>query len=95
MERLFLECTVRAALLVGVTAIVLYGMRIKAATARHSVWAGVVAFDAIAPDLGRLGTQSACCACYRLWFRALRTRQKRRLKSTHRACHGQSKCRPG
>ena len=49
MERLFLECTVRAALLVGVTAIVLYGMRIKAATARHSVWASVVAFMLLLP----------------------------------------------
>ena len=49
MERLFLECTVRAALLVGVTAIVLYAMRVKAATARHSVWAGVVALMLLLP----------------------------------------------
>jgi hypothetical protein len=42
MQRVFLECTVRAALLVGVTAIVLYAMRVKNAAARHSVWAGVV-----------------------------------------------------
>ena len=31
MERLFLECAVKAALLVGATAIVLYAMRVKAA----------------------------------------------------------------
>jgi beta-lactamase regulating signal transducer with metallopeptidase domain len=49
MERLFLECTVRAALLVGVTAIVLYAMRVKAATAKHSVWAGVVALMLLLP----------------------------------------------
>ena len=42
MERLFLECTIRAGLLVGGTAIVLYAMRAKAAAARHSIWAGVV-----------------------------------------------------
>jgi hypothetical protein len=49
MERLFLECAVRAALLVGATAIVLYVMRVKAATARHSVWAGVVALMLLLP----------------------------------------------
>ena len=49
MERLFLECAVRAALLVGATAIVLYAMRVKAATARHSVWAGVVALMLLLP----------------------------------------------
>jgi beta-lactamase regulating signal transducer with metallopeptidase domain len=49
MERLFLECTVRAALLVGVTAIVLYAMRVKAATAKHSVWAAVVALMLLLP----------------------------------------------
>ena len=49
MERLFLECAVRAALLVGATAFVLYAMRVKAATARHSVWAGVVALMLLLP----------------------------------------------
>jgi hypothetical protein len=49
MERLFLECAVRAALLVGATAIVLCAMRVKAATARHSVWAGVVALMLLLP----------------------------------------------
>jgi hypothetical protein len=43
MERLFIECFVRAALLVGGTAIVLYAMRVKTAAARHRVWAGVMA----------------------------------------------------
>jgi hypothetical protein len=49
MERLFLECFVRAALLVGATAIVLYAMRVKTATAKHSVWAGVVALMLFLP----------------------------------------------
>jgi beta-lactamase regulating signal transducer with metallopeptidase domain len=49
MERLFFECAVRSALLVGGTAIVLYAMRVKAAAARHSVWAGVVALMLVLP----------------------------------------------
>jgi beta-lactamase regulating signal transducer with metallopeptidase domain len=49
MERLFVECAVRATLLVGAAAIVLYAMRVKAATARHSVWAGVVAMMLLLP----------------------------------------------
>lgn len=49
MERLFLECFVRAALLVGATAIVLYAMRVRAASAKHSVWAGVVALMLFLP----------------------------------------------
>jgi len=49
MERLFFECAVRAALLVGGTAIVLHAMRVKAASARHSVWAGVMALMLMLP----------------------------------------------
>jgi beta-lactamase regulating signal transducer with metallopeptidase domain len=49
MERLFLECAVRAALLVGATAIVLYAMRVRAVEARHSVWAGVVVLMLLLP----------------------------------------------
>lgn len=49
MQRLFLECAVRAALLVGATAIVLYAMRVRAAAARHSIWAGVVACMLLLP----------------------------------------------
>ncbi len=49
MERLFLECSVRAALLVGATAILLYAMQVRAAAARHSVWAGVVALMLLLP----------------------------------------------
>ena len=49
MERLFLECAVRAALLVGGTALVLYAMRVKAAAARHSVWAAVVVLMLVLP----------------------------------------------
>ena len=49
MERLFLECAVRAALLVGTTAIVLYTMGVKAARSRHSVWSGVVGLMLLLP----------------------------------------------
>ena len=49
MERLFLECAVRAALLVGGTAMVLYIMRVKAAAARHGVWTAVVLFMLVLP----------------------------------------------
>jgi beta-lactamase regulating signal transducer with metallopeptidase domain len=42
MTRLFLECAIRAALIVAGTAIVLYALRVKAATVKHSVWVGVV-----------------------------------------------------
>jgi beta-lactamase regulating signal transducer with metallopeptidase domain len=49
MEHLFFECAVRAALFVGATAIVLHAMRVKAAAARHSVWAGVVALMLLLP----------------------------------------------
>ena len=49
MERLFLECAVRAALLAGTMAIVLYAMRVKEATARHNVWTAVVALMLLLP----------------------------------------------
>jgi hypothetical protein len=49
MERLWLECVVRAALIVAAAAIVLSAMRVKAATAKHSVWAGVVAMMLLLP----------------------------------------------
>ena len=49
MERLFLECTLRAALLVGGTAIVLYVMRVKQAALRHRVWTGVMALMLMLP----------------------------------------------
>lgn len=49
MLRLFLECTIRAALLVGATAILLSAMRVKAAAARHGVWAGVLALMLVLP----------------------------------------------
>jgi hypothetical protein len=49
MERLFLECAVRAILLVAGTAMVLYATRVKAAAAKHSVWTGVVAFMLVLP----------------------------------------------
>jgi bla regulator protein BlaR1 len=42
MERLLLEYAVRITLIAAVVALVLYTLRIKAASARHAVWAGVV-----------------------------------------------------
>src|SRR5262245_50670848 len=42
MERLLFECAVRATLFAIVTALALWGMRIKNAGARHRVWSGVV-----------------------------------------------------
>ena len=43
MERLFVEFTVRAAMLIGATASVLFFMRVKTAAARHTVWSGTLA----------------------------------------------------
>ncbi|HEY6467391.1 MAG TPA: M56 family metallopeptidase [Candidatus Acidoferrales bacterium] len=42
MTRLFLECTIRAALIVVGTAIVLYAMRVKVASVKHRVWTAVL-----------------------------------------------------
>jgi len=42
MERLFLECAIRAALIVASAAVVLHIMRVKTAATKHSVWAGVL-----------------------------------------------------
>lgn len=42
MTRLFLECTLRAALIVAGTAIVLYAMRVKVAAVKHRVWTAVL-----------------------------------------------------
>ena len=42
MERLLVECAVRALLLVGVTAATLFVMRVKQAAAKHRVWTGVM-----------------------------------------------------
>ncbi len=41
MDRLFLECSLRAALLVLATAAALYFMRVRSAAARHVVWTAV------------------------------------------------------
>lgn len=49
MERLFVECTVRALLLVGGTLILLYVMRVEDATAKFRVWAGVLALMLLLP----------------------------------------------
>ena len=49
MERLFLECTVRAALLVAGTALVLYAMRVRAASVSHNVWTSMVILMMVLP----------------------------------------------
>jgi len=49
MERLFLECTVRAFLLISATAILLYIMRVKDAAAKHRVWTGVMVLMLLLP----------------------------------------------
>lgn len=57
MERLFFECTVRAALLVAGTAIALYTMQVKAAAAKHAVWTGIVALMLMLPIWTAWGPQ--------------------------------------
>jgi len=42
MEHLFLECTIRAALLVAGTQTVMYALRVKDAAAKHNIWTGVL-----------------------------------------------------
>ncbi len=42
MTQFFLECTIRAALIVAVTALLLRLMRVKVAPVRHRVWTGVL-----------------------------------------------------
>lgn len=59
MERLFLECAVRAALIVLVAAVVLSAMRVKAANAKHSVWGGVVAMMLLLPIWAAWGPKAS------------------------------------
>ena len=42
MQRVLLECAIRAALIAGGTAVVLGVTRVKTAAARHVAWAAVV-----------------------------------------------------
>lgn len=49
MERLLVDCTVRALLLVGPTAATLYVTRVKDAAAKHRVWTGVMALMLFLP----------------------------------------------
>lgn len=49
MERLLVECAVRALLLVGLTAATLYVTRVKDAAAKHRVWTGVMALMLFLP----------------------------------------------
>ena len=42
MTRFFLECTVRAALIIAATAVVLYTMRVRVASVKHRVWTAVL-----------------------------------------------------
>jgi uncharacterized protein (TIGR03435 family) len=59
MERLFLECAIRAALLVAGAGIVLQAMRVKSAAARHGVWAGVVVLMLALPMWTAWGPKAA------------------------------------
>jgi TonB family protein len=59
MERLFLECAIRAVLLVAGAALVLYAMRVKAAAARHSVWASVVLLMLVLPIWAAWGPKAS------------------------------------
>ena len=49
MLHFFLECTIRAALIVGATAIVLYSMRVKVASVKHRVWTSVLLLMLVLP----------------------------------------------
>ena len=49
MVRLFVECAVRALLLITGTATLLYVMRVKDAVAKHRVWTGVMALMLLLP----------------------------------------------
>src|SRR5712675_2132535 len=49
MEHLFLECAIRALLLVTGTMTLLYIMRVKDAAAKHRVWTGVMALMLLLP----------------------------------------------
>ncbi len=42
MTYFFLECTIRAALIVGATALLLYLLRVKVASVKHRVWTAVL-----------------------------------------------------
>ena len=42
MQTLLVECVIRTSLIAPVVGLVLYVMRIRTASARHAVWAGVV-----------------------------------------------------
>ena len=49
MGYLFLECSVRAALMIGAAAIVLSVMKVKEPTAKHQIWTGVLALMLLLP----------------------------------------------
>ena len=49
MENLFLECSVRAALIIGAAAIVLSAMKVKEPTAKHHIWTGILALMLLLP----------------------------------------------
>ena len=49
MEHLFLECSVRAALIIGAAALVLFAMKVKEPTAKHQIWTGVLALMLLLP----------------------------------------------
>jgi Zn-dependent protease with chaperone function len=58
MQRLFLECAVRAALIAAGTAAVLEILRVKHAAARHAAWASVVVLMLVLPVWTRWGPKA-------------------------------------
>jgi hypothetical protein len=58
MERLFVECAVRAALIAVVTAVVLRSIGIKPAAARHTAWTSVMLTMLLLPIWTAWGPQA-------------------------------------
>jgi hypothetical protein len=59
MEPLFLEFTIRAALLVGGTAIVMFAFRVMDAAAKHKIWTGVMLLMLMLPALNVWGPKAS------------------------------------
>lgn len=59
MERLLLECSIRAALVALCAAAILSAMRVRSAAARHAVWAGVAGFMLVLPLWAAWGPKAA------------------------------------
>jgi hypothetical protein len=49
VEHLFIECSVRAALIIAAAAVVLTTTKVKEPTAKHQIWTGVLALMLLLP----------------------------------------------